>query len=594
MNRLIKIIRPGIPNFKWIINYQKQSLSGDLLAGTTVGIMLIPQCMAYATLAGLPPQIGLYASLFPMLFYITWGTSPFLSVAPVAISSIFIGSSVGAIVSAAGGTIELLTTLVATLALMEGSIQLIMGITRIGFIVNFISHPVLTGYISAAAISIILSQLGTMFGLSTAGSWQPFVALKGIISQLGNVNGFTTGISMASLFLLIYAKKYMRQDLKSLGLSKVFYGLLPKATPLLVVGMGILFAWKFNLDNRYGLSIVGQLPSGFPGFSIPSLNPNHILTLLPIAITLSLLSLLESYSVGKALAYKKAKLLGPNREFFALGTANIASSFSGGYSVSGSLSRSTVNFQSGANTKLSSLVTIVMVAITVTFFMPQLYYLPKAILAVIIISAVSSLIDFKYLMNLIKLNKTDALSFGITFISVFVFGVKYGLIIGIFASMVFYVWITSRPNIAVIGRIGTSEHFRNILRHEVTTHPHILTIRIDENLTFANSKFIEEHLNILIEEKKAMDNVANIEHFVFVTSNVNYIDISALETLEGLFQRLKNQGIAVILAEVKGPVMDFLEKSGFVKRFGKEKIFLSTHLALKSLTSKKSLNPIPY
>jgi len=585
LNKLLEILKPGIPDITWIVTYKRQFISGDILAGTTVGIMLIPQCMAYAMLAGLPPQIGLYASLLPMLFYVAWGTSPYLSVAPVAITSIIVGASLGEI---AGVNTGLLLTLVSMLAFMEGMLQMIMGTTRLGFIVNFISHPVLTGYISAAAFTIILSQLGTILGISVAGSLQPFKVLPELYSSINDVNGFTIMVSIAALILLLYAKKSMPIHLKNRGTPRFIYGLVPKSIPLLIVTAGIFLSWNFHLDAIFGLSIVGQLPAGFPGLVNPFSSADYFFTLLPIAVTLSLLSFLESFSVGKTLATKQDKLLGPNKEFFALGAANIASSISGGYSVSGSLSRSTVNFQTGANTKLSGLITVVMVAVTVLFFMPQLYYLPKAILAAVIVSAVSSLIDFSYLRSLVKLNKMDALSFTVTFASVFVFGIKYGLIIGIFVSMVIYVWVTSRPHIAVIGRIGRSEHFRNILRHEVTTHPHILTVRIDENLTFANSKFIEQHLNILIEEKKAMDHVVNIEHFVLVTSNINYIDTSALETLEGLFKRLEKQGIEVFMAEIKGPVMDFLKKAGFVQRFGEEKIFLSTHLAIKFLTDRQA------
>ncbi len=581
MKKINKILKPASPDFKWFLGYQSKDLSGDLIAGVTVGIMLIPQSMAYAMLAGLPPYMGLYASILPMLLYILWGTSPYLSVGPVAITSIYVGTSLGEL---SAGNVEMLIIMASCLAMFEGLFQIIMGVCRLGFIVNFISHPVLTGYITAAAITILGSQIPQILGIYIPREQGTLSVFLSIFENIKDLNIATLIIGIASMGLLIYSKRNFRNHLKSLKLPRKLYVVIPKSMPLIIVVLSIFSTWKFNLSSEHQVKIVGSLPTGLPRFSLPSVPWDRIGDLIPIAFTISLLSFLESISIGKTLAYKSGKVVRANREFLALGAANIGSALSGGYSVSDSLSRSTVNYQSGAKTKLASVITVGMVTVTVLFFMPELYYLPKAVLSSIIVVAISSLIDFKYFWRLTKLNKPDALAFAATFLAVFILGIKYGLLVGILISMILYMWVTSTPHMAVIGRLGNSEHFRNVLRHKVITYPHILMVRIDESLTFVNSKFVEEHLLQIIYKKK------DLKYFLLNASNINHIDTSALETLEALFGRLKKQGVEIYLAEIKGPVMDYLIKSGFVKRFGKSKIFLSTHLALNALLDKSQDN----
>jgi SulP family sulfate permease len=540
--------------------------------------MLVPQGMAYAMLAGLPPEMGLYSSVLPLLLYFVWGTSSYLSVAPVAITSLFVASGVAPL---AGGDPAKYLQLIILLAFLEGCIQILMGVFRLGFIANFMSRPVITGYISAAALTILMSQLGNLTGAQPGNSESFFGMLYSHTQLWQSFHLPSIVLSVGGLVVLVYFKFFLEDHLRYAKFPRWIQKMIPKSAPLYLALLGIILAKWGPLHSDYQVSIVETLPTGFPTFAFPLFTWGDIASLLPLALGISLISFMESLSVGKTLAYKEGKDVNANKELVALGLSGIGSAFSGGYSVSGSLSRSAVNQQSGAHSKFATLITAGVVGITILFLMPYLSYLPRPILAAIIVVAISSMIDIRFLWKLWPLNKADGLSFLITFLSVLLFGVKYGLLIGILTSMILYMWVTSRPHIAIIGRVGNSEHFRNVLRHEVTTHPHILTIRIDENLTFANAKFFEAKLLELVKEKH------QAQYFVLNASNINYIDTSALETLEFFFQRLYLQGIQGILSEVKGPVMDFLKKTGFAERFGEENIYLSTHMALESLQREK-------
>ncbi len=573
-NLLYKIF----PISQWLSEYKKEDLVGDLLAGLIVTIMLVPQSMAYAMLAGLPPQVGLYASILPLIIYAIFGSSRVLAVGPVAMVSLLTLSGVGAIAQA--GTAEFIA-LALILALMTGVIQLFMGIARLGFLVNFLSHPVLVGFTSAAALVIGFSQLKHIFGIQVARAEHPYQLFINIINNISATHLITLSIGIGSILILTYFKKFLKRNLKSLKFSDVISETLSKTGALVVVFVSTILVWSFGLDSVSGVKIVGEIPAGLPPITIPSIEATQIAALFPIAMIISLVGFMESISIATTLASKRRQKIDANQELIALGTANIGASVTGGYPVTGGLSRSVVNFSAGANTNLASIITAVLIALTVLLFTPLFYYLPRATLAAIVIVAVASLFDFKSFRHIWAYSKTDALALLTTFFGVLIFNIEIGIGIGIATALLLHLYRTSKPHVAVVGRVGDTEHFRNVLRHEVKTCPETCALRIDESLYFANTKELERTLLSAVADEPKLKNI------VLICSAVNFIDASALDTLERVVEELNSTGVNVYLAEVKGPVMDRLEKIGFVENFGKENIFLSTHQAIEFLGCKK-------
>jgi sulfate permease, SulP family len=343
------------------------------------------------------------------------------------------------------------------------------------------------------------------------------------------------------------------------------------------VALGGLLVSAFHLNTTAGVAIVGQVPPGLPPVTLPNLDLQLWQVLLPTAFSISLISFAESISVGKALASKRRERIDANQELIALGTANLGAAFTGGYPVTGGFSRSVVNFTAGANTGLASLITAGLVALTVTFLMPLFYFLPQAVLAAIILVAVANLFDFGTFRHTWQYSRLDAASLLVTFFAVLVLGIETGLLVGVISALVLYLWRTSRPHIAVVGRVGHTEHFRNVLRHEVQTCPHVLTVRVDESLYFANAQCLETFVLSTVADNPA------VEHLVLVCSAVNYIDTSALETLTELLHELREANVTLHLAEVKGPVMDRLRTVDFIRQVGEDRIYLSTHQAMQTL-----------
>ena len=567
-----KNIRHIVPSLSWVKKYSWNHFAGDSSAGFTVAIMLIPQCMAYALLAGLPAEMGLYTCLIPMIVYALFGGSPYLSVGPVAISSIIIAQTIGPL---AQGDPLLMIQMVSLLAFLEGLIQVTMGSLRLGFIFNFLSIPVIYGYISSAAITIILSQFNNLFGIEITKSELPFLNFYRTLELWEQIHYPTLMISFSVIVILFYSKNYLSKHLIQLIHHTHLSLFISRLLPALLIIVAIAWMKYFPIQ---GVLIIGKLPTGLPSLQLPFTTLEIFLMLVPIAFYLCLISYMESISVASTLNQKSSKSIDPNREFNALGLANITSSFTGGYSVSGSLSRSVLNLQSGAKTPLSSIFTALFILLVILFLMPYLHFLPQTILSSIIIVAIYNMVKLPYFLKILKLSKTDAFCFLATFLSVFFFGIKHGLVTGIITSIVTYIWITSRPHIAVIGRIKGTEHFRNILRFQVETFPEILILRIDENLHFANSRFFLQKFNQLLLEKP------QTKHLIMNACNVNLIDTSALETLTEFFKQTKQKGIQCYLSEIKGPVYDFLSKTSFLEEFEKKNIFLSTHLALNQIT----------
>ena len=564
-----------LPVTTWLTGYSRQTFAGDALAGVIVAIMLVPQGMAYALLAGLPPEVGLYASILPLLIYGLLGTSRTLAVGPVAIVSLMVASSLGGMHEADSGAYIAGAIL---LAFMSGALLLAMGIARLGFLVNFLSHPVISGFTSAAALVIGFSQLKHLLGFEIPRSHRISDTLNHALTQLDKINPTTMFIAAFSLALLVYWKSYLPKYLKKQGVSDVIGDPISKAGPLVVVVITTLCVWLLSLDTSFNVKVVAAIPAGLPALTKPQITTGVIIELLPAALLISLVGFLESVSVAKSLASKRRQKIDANQELIALGTANIGASFTGGYAVTGGFSRSLVNFTSGAVTPMASIITALLVALTVVFLTPLLYFLPKATLAAIIVMAVASLIDVKTLQHAWAYNKADAVSLVVTFIAVLSMGIETGILIGAGLSIALYLWRTSRPHVAIVGRVANTEHFRNVLRHNVETLPTVLSVRVDESLYFANCSALEDKLLIEIADRP------NIKDLVLIMSAVNFIDASALETLTQLAQRLHDAGVTLHLAEVKGPVMDRLQLADFTTALGEGNIYLSTHEALTDIT----------
>jgi sulfate permease, SulP family len=559
-----------LPFLDWLVNYRREDLSGDLIAGVVVTVMLVPQSMAYASLANLPPQVGLYASILPLLIYGLLGTSRAMAVGPVAIVSLMVGSGIAQFDTASLTEVLLLAV---TLALMVGVVQLGLGLLRVGFLVNFLSHPVLSGFINAAALVIGFSQLKHVMGIAIPRQEHTYEEVAYALEHLGQTNMATLALALLGVSTLLFFKYMVPGLLRRFGLSDTWILPLSRSGPLFAVAMGILTVWLGGLD----VAIVGDVPAGLPPLTTPSFDPADWQMLLPTALTIALVGFMESISVAKSLASKRRQKVNANQELVALGVANLGAAFTGAYPVAGGIGRSVVNFSAGARTGLASIITAVLMAVTVLLLTPLFYYLPQAVLASIIVVAVIGLVDFKPLAHAWEYDRSDAASFLVTFVAVLLIGVETGILFGVVTGLALYLWRTSRPHIAVVGRVGESEHFRNVLRHDVQTHNTILVVRVDESLYFPNAQYLEGFLLNTISERPEVD------HLVLICSAVNYIDVSALEVLESLHQELADSDVSLYMAEVKGPVMDRLEQIGFVDRIGRDHFFLSTHQAVETL-----------
>lgn len=565
-----------LPVLAWLPRYNRNNLTGDLLAGLVVAVMLVPQGMAYALLAGMPPEAGLYASIVPLLLYGLMGTSPALSVGPVAIISLMVASGIGQLQPQSTAEYVLLAS---TLALMVGIIQLIMGVLRAGFLVNFLSHPVLSGFMNAAAVIIAISQLRHLLGITVPGGDNAFVTLANTIQRLNQTNLVTLALGLAAIGVLFYFQSGLKTHLKQLNVPPVWITPISKAGPLVIVLGGIVIAASLSLDDRAGVRVIGAVPAGLPPLTLPSFDAGWWQALIPAAVAISLVGFMESVSVAKSLAGKRREKIDANQELIALGTANLGAAFTGTYPVAGGIARSAVNYAAGASTGMASIITAVLMAITVLLLTPLFYYLPQSVLAAIIMVAVFNLLDVPAFRQTWRYSKVDALSMMVTFVAVLIVGVEIGILLGTGAAIALFLWRTSRPHVAVIGRVGNTEHYRNVLRHEVHTYPHIIAVRVDESLYFPNAQYLEDVvLNLIADNPEA-------EHLVLLCSAINFIDSSALDVLETLIDTLDEAGVRLYLAEVKGPVMDSLHRVGFAQRLGEGRVFLSIHQAVETLAA---------
>jgi SulP family sulfate permease len=562
-----------MPVLAWGRTYSRADLPGDLMAGLITAIMLVPQAMAYAMLAGLPPEVGLYASIAPPIFYGLFGSSRALAVGPVAIASLMTASALSAI-SPPGSESYIANALV--LSMLIGGMLLVLGIARAGFLVNFLSHPVISGFTTAASILIVISQLKHLLGISVprGDSLSTLVAIGG---ALDDTNPTTLSIGAGALVLLLLMRAPLTRLLQRTSLSPFMVQLITRSSPLLAVILGIAATAAWRLDETAGVSIVGSIPSGLPPIGLPRIDMDVWQALLPSAALIAFVGYLESVSVAKALAGKRRQKVDADQELIGLGAANLAGAFTGASPVAGGFARSMVNFAAGANTPLASILTAALLAVSVMFFTPLFFFLPQAVLAATIVVAVSTLVDFPAFQRTWAYNKADFAAQAVTFLIVLGVGVEHGIVAGILLSILIYLWRSSRPHFAVVGQVDGTEHYRNIKRHTVRTDPAILLFRIDENLYFPNAGYLEDSLR---GEVAARPEVTDV---VLICSSVSLIDASALETLIDLRDTLREAGITLHLAEVKGPVMDRLQHSEFLRGLSPGRIFLSTHQAVSEL-----------
>ena len=563
---------PSLPILEWGRRYDRDTLVSDLVAAIIVTMMLIPQSLAYALLAGLPPEIGLYASVAPLLLYAVFGTSRVLAVGPVAVVSLMTAAAIGE--HAVAGSPQYWAVAI-TLAFLSGVMLLIMGVLRLGFLANFLSHPVISGFISASGLLIAASQLKTLMGVKAEGHNVIDLA-QALISQLPNIHVLTLVVGVLATAFLFWVRKGLKPLLIRVGLNARLADVLAKAGPVAAIAVTALLAWILDWKGQ-GLRLVGSVPQGLPPLTLPLWDLALWQSLAMPALLISVVGFVESVSVGQTLAAKRRQRIEPNQELVALGASNLSAAFTGGFPVTGGFARSVVNFDAGAQTPAAGVYTALGITLASLFLTPALYFLPQATLSATIIVAVLSLVDLGMLKRTWAYSRTDFLAALATLLMTLVQGVEVGLVVGVAVSLVLFLYRTSRPHIAEVGQVPGTEHFRNVLRHHVATSPRLVSLRVDESLYFANARALEDRINDLVAERPAL------KHVVLQCSAINDIDASALESLEAIDHRLRDAGLRLHLSEVKGPVMDRLQATEFVARLS-GKIYLSHYQAIAQLS----------
>jgi len=556
-------LKTYIPILEWLPTYNTNLFKGDLVAGLTVGVMLIPQGMAYAMLAGMPPIYGLYASMIPLILYAIFGTSRQLAVGPVAMISLLIAAGVGAITSDPATFVSL----AILLALMVGVIQFLMGIFRLGFLVNFLSHPVIAGFTSAAALIIGFSQLKHLLGINIPRSNHIHEIIGNAFANSSAINLQTLTIGLVAIALIFLVKKVK----------------LPIPGPLLAVVFGIGAVYALGWYDE-GVKIVGEVPKGLPVFKIPSLDFESIKTLLPIALTISFISFMESIAVAKAIQakHKNYKIV-PNQELIALGMANIGGSFFQAFPTTGGFSRTAVNDQSGAKTGMAAIISAILIALTLLFLTPLFYYLPKAILASVIMVAVFGLIDFKEARHLWHTDRSDFCMMLVTFIGTLTLGIEEGILIGVILSLALIVFRTTQPHTAILGKIPGGPHYKNVDRFEqLEKRDEILIFRFDARLYFANVSYFKETIEAAILEKGK-----KLKLLILDADSMNGMDSSGVHALEEIIGYCRDRNIQFNMVGVKGPIRDIFHRSKLMEKLGEDHFFFRIQHAVDTYDDKQ-------
>lgn len=562
-----------LPAAAWMRGYRRSDFAADALAGIITAVVLVPQAMAFGLLAGLSPAAGLYASLLPPLLYALLGTSRVLAVGPVSIAAIMVAQALGSLPAGVNPFAA-----AALLALLGGAVLLALGLLRLGWLANFLGHPVLSGFTSAAALLIIASQLPAFAGVR----WTSEAGWSGLLPALAGawptVQLPTLLLGLLAASVLLLSGRPLERLLQAAGATRRSSALAGRAAPLLVVVCGTLAVVALSLDSGHGVAVVGAVPAGLPELSLPWPGTDVALRLLPAAALIALVGYVESVGMARTLANRRREAIDPNQELIGLGAANLGAALSGAMPVAGGLSRTMVNYQAGALTQGAAMVTALLVAVVVFAFTPLLAHVPRTVLAAIIIVAVARLVDVRALRDAWRYDRSDAAVMLATALGVIGLGIEAGLMAGIVLSLLATVWKASRPHVAELGRLPGSEHFRNVRRYRsLETWPSLLLLRVDEHLSFANSHWLEQYF------AQSVAAHPGVRHVVLVANAVNGIDTTALEMLERLALSLREAGVTLHLAEVKGPVMDRLKRSSLLASMAPGRVFLSAHEAVQEL-----------
>lgn len=555
---------------RWLRHYRRADLPGDVSAGVIVTLLLVPQGLAYALVAGLPPEAGLYASLLPLLLYAFSGGSHAQSVGPMAVTSLLVAATLSRL-AAAGSDDYLLAAI--WLALLSGTMLFLFGLLRLGFLADALSQPVLAGFTAASALLIVLSQLAPLAGFRAGGASLPDIA-QAFLAHVAALNPLALLLGLAALLLLVLARRYLASLLHALGLASGVARTLSRTAPMLVVLGGLLAVTLAGWQSR--LPVVGVVPGGLPALRLAALPSLGLAPLVMPAFFIALINYVQSLSVAQMLAAPRRETIDPDRELLALGLCNLGAGLSGGFPVTGGLTRSVVNADAGANTQLASLITAALMVLLLSTATALLANLPLAVLAATIIASVAVMIDFRTLRAAWRTERADAVAFAVTFLLVLALGVDAGIVAGVVISLSVWLMRSSRPHIAVLGRVPGTEHFRNVLRYHTEPLPGVLLLRVDESLFFGNAR----HVGNAIEQLAAAS--PDSHSLLLVMSAVNRLDMTALSMLERLDDGLAERGIRLHLAEVKGPVLDVCKRAGLAARFD-GRLHLSTHIAIQQL-----------
>ncbi|MEM9329585.1 MAG: solute carrier family 26 protein, partial [Bacteroidota bacterium] len=558
------MVKKYFPILEWLPSYGREEFAGDWAAGLTVGVMLIPQGMAYAMLAGLPPIYGLYAATVPLIMYAIFGTSRQLAVGPVALVSLLTASGVGQFAEVGSEEFIALTLL---LSMLVGLIRFGMGLFRLGFLVNFLSHPVISGFTSAAALIIGLNQLKHLLGLDIPRSNQVHRILIDAIGSLQAVHWPTLILGLGGILIITQSKKLHRS--------------IPGA--LIAVVFGILIVYGFDLHEA-GVSIVGTVPSGLPGFEVPRWSWSDAKALFPIALTISLIGFVESIAIARSIQLKHRNYeIDSNQELIGLGMANIAGAFFQSFPTTGGFSRSAVNDQAGAKTGMASLISASLMVLTLLFLTPLFYYLPNALLASVIMVAVFGLIDWREAWHLWRHDRRDFIMLTVTFVATLAGGIQEGILLGLVLSLGLVIYRSSDPHMAVLGRIPGTDIFRNVKRFpQVEIDEQVAILRFDAQLFFANINHFREEVDRLVRTKP------QLRHFLISAEAINALDSSAVHMLHQLVEDFESQQIQLVFSAVKGPVRDVFHRNGLVERIGASNFFTSTADAVGAIEKRQS------
>ena len=558
------------PILDWLPDYKKSMLWSDAVSGITAGILAIAQGMAYAMIAGLPPVLGLYAALTPQIIYVLMGTSRQLSIGPVAMDSLIVAAGIGTLHIVG---VDQYIAAAVFLALFVGVIQVLLGTLKLGFLVNFLSKPVLNGFVSAAAIIIGFSQLKHLFRVDMMQTNKIHILLQEVVSNISETHFLSFGLGVFGIILI-----------------KVFQKINKKIPAILIVvslGTLVLYLTQWQL---IGIKIVGDIPNGLPEFGVPSFDKNQLLDLLPVAITLAVVGFTEAISIAKAIEEKHTEYeVDPNQELIAIGSGNIIGSFAQSYPATASFSRSAIQDQGGAKSGIASLFSAGLVLLTLLFLTPLFYYLPIPILAAIIMVSIFGLIDFKYPIKLWEKNRDESLAFFITFIITMSVGIPQGILFGVLFSLLTMIYRTSKPHIAILGKVKNTEYYKNISRFEkdVVIEENILICRFDAQLYFGNQNFFKKELLNQVELKGN-----KLELIIINAEAINYIDSSALTMLEKLCVDIKNSGVKIMISGAIGPIRDIIFNHKLIKIIGPENLAIKTSEAVNLFNDGASSSDI--